>query len=62
MRNEPLYSVIGYAFPNDERLVLAENLSHKEAWQLARKAMDENPTIYATSVRAMVRNLGGNDD
>lgn len=63
MRNEPLYRVIGYSEPNNERLVLAENLSHKEAWQTARKAMDENLAIYAISVRPMIRDVkGGNNE
>lgn len=62
MRNESLYRVIGYSEPNDECLVLAENLSHKEAWQTARNAMDENLAIYAISVRPMIRNVKGGEN
>ena len=62
MRNEPLYRVIGYSELNDERLVLAENLSHKEAWRAARNAMDENLAIYAISVRPMIRNVKGGEN
>lgn len=53
---EPLYFVIAYQESQkkgDERLLLAENLTHSDAWRVARKAMDENPDIYAVSVRAM---------
>ncbi|MEG9491176.1 hypothetical protein [Mannheimia indoligenes] len=50
---EPLYFVIAYQEKSDEPLLLAENLTHSNAWKVARKAMDENPDIYAISVRTM---------
>lgn len=55
MRNEPLYKVIAYLEHQGEPLLLAINQPHRQAWQLARKAMDENPTIYAVSIRAMTQ-------
>ncbi|HDL5186395.1 TPA: hypothetical protein PXA68_000663 [Mannheimia haemolytica] len=53
MLNEPLYKVIAYAENQIEPLLLAINQPHRQAWQVARKGMDENPAIYAVSVRVM---------
>lgn len=55
MRNEPLYKVIAYLEHQDEPLLLAINQPHRQAWQIARKGMDENQAIYAVSIRAMIQ-------
>lgn len=57
--NNPKYRVLGYTEAVKTPLLIQENLSHSQAWQLARRTLDENQAIYAISVRAM---KGGNDE
>lgn len=57
--NNPKYRVLGYTETVTKPLLIQENLSHSQAWQLARKTLDENQAIYAISVRAMT---GGDDE
>ncbi|WGE32484.1 MULTISPECIES: hypothetical protein [Actinobacillus] len=58
---EPKYQVIAFSdSPTkiQQSSSVAENVSHRDAWQIARQVMDENEHIYAVSVRAM----GGKDE
>lgn len=57
--NNPKYRVLGYTETVTKPLLIQENLSHSQAWQLARKTLDENQAIYAISIRAMT---GGDDE
>lgn len=51
--NNPKYRVLGYTETVKKPLLIQENLSHSQAWQLARKTLDENQAFYAISVKAM---------
>lgn len=57
--SNPKYRVLGYTETAKKPLLIQENLSRSQAWQLARKTLDENQAIYAISVRAMT---GGDDE
>lgn len=61
MRNfeaEVMYCVFAYTEPADKRLTLAENINRERAWEIARQAMNDNPNIYAVSVKTQAFKAG----